>query len=104
MSLLDTIIDIYESLFDLNYSDDINLNSKKIQRTENNSTKLETKKAKKIITIYGMITHLGPSFGYINETLYFSYSSLISKIRPEIEQGLKQYILRSHGALFIKKE
>ena len=93
MSLLDTIIDIYESIFDLNYSNDINLNSKKIQRpavTENNSTKLEAKKAKKItVTIYGMITHLGPSFGYINETLYFSYSSLISKIRPEIEQGLK---------------
>ena len=89
MSLLDSIIDVYEWVFDLNQDNEIKLDHRKIQKIQT-STKLDTNKLKKIVTIEGIITHLGPSFGYINDTLYFSYAALSSKVRPEMVQGLQK--------------
>ena len=89
MSILDSIIDIYEWVFDLNTDNEIKLDRRKIQKIQT-STKLDTNKLKKIVTIEGIITHLGPSFGYINDTLYFSYADLAGKVRPEMVRGLKK--------------
>ena len=90
MSLIDSLVDLYEWVFDLKEDNDVKLDYRKFQKTAADiNDKTQVQKQRKVVKIHGIITNLGPSFGYINDTLYFPYSKLSSKIRPEMPSGLK---------------